>query len=364
MNSVQYKQILQIPLYAERNFIISYFHTNSNHYEMRIVAENIRKNLIYWKTIQTSINQFISKCVCRTLMTSRTIHKNIHLKTQIISSRPLERIQADTCELKGIYTESIILLNLKDHFSKFCWSYIIKNKKAKSIYHCLKDLFENKKQIPSIFHSDNGTEFKGRVIQLLEAYGLKVVHGRPKHPKSQGLIENCNKYIKKYLALNLLINVDSSKTVSSILEDIVRGYNNRKHSVTQFTPNELHTTAGLWKKGKENINNYYAKTTLHNLEKAKLMEFIALSESIHVIKASYLKKSTGAFNNHAYFNHSIARIISVECSVLKIQICWTINPILNVGGIYFVHSEICKEITKASFEAIQKAFISIYSPQV
>ena len=35
---------------------------------------------------------------------------------------------------------------------------------------------------PEMRQSDNGCEFKGAVETLLEAYGIKIKHGRPRTP--------------------------------------------------------------------------------------------------------------------------------------------------------------------------------------
>jgi transposase InsO family protein len=52
--------------------------------------------------------------------------------------------------------------------------------------------------VPRLLHTDNGGAF---VSAELEAFctrrGIKLVHGRPRHPQSQGKVENKNKTIKQ-----------------------------------------------------------------------------------------------------------------------------------------------------------------------
>ena len=50
--------------------------------------------------------------------------------------------------------------------------------------------------------ADNGSELDVR--QILNLENIKHVHGRPYHPQSQGMVENFNRYIKKYLILEYL----------------------------------------------------------------------------------------------------------------------------------------------------------------
>ncbi len=43
--------------------------------------------------------------------------------------------------------------------------------------------------VPKLVQSENGGEFQGVLEELLEREGIEIVHGRPKHPQSQGCVE-------------------------------------------------------------------------------------------------------------------------------------------------------------------------------
>ena len=61
--------------------------------------------------------------------------------------------------------------------------------------------------LPKILQADNGTEFKNQVIRnLLERWDgdCKVIHGRPRHPQSQGLVEQSNGTMGKMIAAMML----------------------------------------------------------------------------------------------------------------------------------------------------------------
>lgn len=84
-------------------------------------------------------------------------------------------------------------------FSKFCWLFPIQTKNANDIYSVLYVLFQ-RESCPDILQSDNGSEFIGNIIgKVCHDFGVRVVHGRPHHPQSQGQIENQNKVTKKHL---------------------------------------------------------------------------------------------------------------------------------------------------------------------
>ena len=45
---------------------------------------------------------------------------------------------------------------------------------------------------PAILHSDNGSEFLGETQKMAKAWtdnDMKIIHGRPRHPQSQGMVE-------------------------------------------------------------------------------------------------------------------------------------------------------------------------------
>ena len=50
---------------------------------------------------------------------------------------------------------------------------------------------------PKILQYDNGNEFKGEVIRIMESYGITLIHGCPWHPQTQGLIERTNAILKQ-----------------------------------------------------------------------------------------------------------------------------------------------------------------------
>ena len=49
------------------------------------------------------------------------------------------------------------MLNIIDHFSKYSWCYLLKNKKSENVFHYRKECF-NKIGFPEQFGTANGTE--------------------------------------------------------------------------------------------------------------------------------------------------------------------------------------------------------------
>ena len=57
---------------------------------------------------------------------------------------------------------------------------------------------------PSVLHSDNAKEFKSKTMsELCGKHNIKQVHGAPRTPSTQGLVERNNHTVKENI-LNIL----------------------------------------------------------------------------------------------------------------------------------------------------------------
>ena len=90
---------------------------------------------------------------------------------------------------------------------------------------------------PKILQSDNGTEFKGPLKILLQQYGILVINGRPRHPQSQGMVEQANGVLKEKIA-TWRSDHQTSSWVSS-LPDVIAGMNSQRSSVTGKSAYEI-----------------------------------------------------------------------------------------------------------------------------
>ena len=209
-------------------------------------------------------------CACKLIYPNKSTSKVVNKYQRIISQAPYERFQTDTADLSneiqsGIisgkvlgWTTNCVLLMVKDHFAKYLWSFLIPAKNAKSVARCLRTMF-NDGHIPKMLHSDNGGEFKGEVKKLLSEYSIKHVKGRAYNPKCQGLSENSNRYVKKYLQLGYLTNNTEIFDISSSLQEITIGYNKRTHSVTRIEPEKafFKPSKKLLLEIRQNTEKYY-----------------------------------------------------------------------------------------------------------
>ena len=92
------------------------------------------------------------------------------------------------------------ILHIRDHFSKYSCAYPLKSKESSEVAITLM-VWIGQFSPPKILQCDNGNEFKGEVLPLVKFYGITVVHGRPRHPQSQGLIEQANAVLKQKIRM-------------------------------------------------------------------------------------------------------------------------------------------------------------------
>ena len=80
----------------------------------------------------------------------------------------------------------------------FARTYPLKTKTAAEVAWHLLEIFLTF-GAPAILQSDNGKEFVASIITELKQLwpDLKIVHGRPRHPQSQGSVERSNGEVKK-----------------------------------------------------------------------------------------------------------------------------------------------------------------------
>lgn len=92
------------------------------------------------------------------------------------------------------------LLNYQDHATKYLHLRPLRTKRAAEVAIELVKIFLEF-GAPHILQSDNGREFTASVIQEIMEYwpDCRIVHGRPRHPQSQGSVERSNQDVENML---------------------------------------------------------------------------------------------------------------------------------------------------------------------
>ena len=187
------------------------------------------------------IPQHFSECFvkhCKINVENKACEKSVAAKP-IIATKFMTRVEADLIHM-GILEGEVYryVCHARDHFTKWSWAAPLKTKEAKEVAQVLRRIFLLFGP-PTVFHTDNGTEFTSQVIRDLmnDWPETRIVRGRPRHPQSQGLIEKGNSVLKGKLAKWMQRN--RSTLWSQGLDHVIYAMNTSYCRVTKFTPYEL-----------------------------------------------------------------------------------------------------------------------------
>ena len=92
------------------------------------------------------------------------------------------------------------ILHIVDHWSKFNLAFPLVNK---GVAEALEKYVFSVMGLPSTLHSDNGREFVNSVItEILNDWPgqVQLVSGRPRHPQSQGVVEQAHYTLEQMLS--------------------------------------------------------------------------------------------------------------------------------------------------------------------
>ena len=119
----------------------------------------------------------------------------------ILTKEFASRCQVDLIDMQSLPSDKHKwIMVYQDHLTKFCVLRALTSKRASEVAYHLMDIFLLM-GAPTILQSDNGSEFTSQVISELKDLwpDLTIVHGKPRHPQSQGSVERANGDIKDML---------------------------------------------------------------------------------------------------------------------------------------------------------------------
>jgi len=200
----------------------------------------------YYKGVRQMTESVLKHCT-GTCKLKKTFQISTPPPQGIRSSHVMHELQCDLINVsckKGIQSTTSCkhhykyIMVTKDCFSKFCWLSPLKSKKGAEIAEVLQFLFEEH-GAPCYLHTDNGTEFINEVVSVLcESCKVKVKHGRPYHPQSQGQVENLNRRVKICLS-NFLLKFDEDRRADiwpSLLKHVAQFINHTWHHTIKNNP--------------------------------------------------------------------------------------------------------------------------------
>uniref|UniRef100_A0A7M5XLQ3 Integrase catalytic domain-containing protein n=1 Tax=Clytia hemisphaerica TaxID=252671 RepID=A0A7M5XLQ3_9CNID len=236
--------------------------------------------------IRKCVEEFLSSCpTCQaTMQLPQMKAPPIPIRTHF----PHQRLQMDLIQMASKKKQHMILnpwrfsyiLSVKCCFSKYGWLFPLRNKKIDGVYLAVKFLCE-KEGFPEYMQSDNGKEFVGNIIkEFFKSREVKIKHGRPRHPQSQGQVENLNKTVKQQLRRILCVlpgKEEQGKLWPLLLPGIASNYNNMYHHTINDVPFRVY----------------------HNREPGQLKHCVAPEDYDWCMQAGIKSKTSGESDEHS-----------------------------------------------------------------
>ena len=159
-----------------------------------------------WKISRDSCTLFAS--CCRTCNRKKSTVRSGVVAKHIISDYYNKRGQVDLIDFQNCPDgEYKWLMNYRDHRTEYVHLRPLKSKEADAVAMELQRIFYEW-GAPQILQSDDGCEFIALVIkELLRLYKhTTIINGRPRHPQSQGRVDQANSDVKNMIQCWMIDN--------------------------------------------------------------------------------------------------------------------------------------------------------------
>ena len=169
---------------------------------------------------QHSVTNHVKKPVIKPLMANGFLK---HVEIDLIDFRKLPC----TCNATHKW-----VLPITDHFRKFTWLYPLYSKETEEVVEALEKQFYLF-SFPTILQSDNGREFKSKkMAEFCKVHKIKQVHGAPRTPTTQGLVQRNNCTVKENMKNIITEKNDEEVNWCKILSEAAYKTNIVVHSAT------------------------------------------------------------------------------------------------------------------------------------
>lgn len=257
---------------------------------------------------------------------NKPIVQNYPTRSVIVHRRD-EQWQADLLDCNYYKAENDgyrYILVVVDVFSKYAWFFKLKKKEPAEVVEAFKKIFQSGRK-PWKLQTDDGNEFKGSFLTLLEREGVEKFSSKSQFKAS--VVESLNRTLRNYLAR--LYTVTGKFNWTQHLEDLNHNYNHTPHATIGMTPVEasrkeneeivLDRLRGIWnsvEKGPirfkvgdyvrfSNIPGVFSKT---DKTPKWLYEVFTVSEVLPTYPVSYrIKDSSGEEFDSIFYNQELTK---------------------------------------------------------
>jgi len=186
-------QIVRLAAKEDVFDIVLEHHLQTHHAAGRNTWESVKTK--YCNISRKICQDFVALCTCKVNARSSTRPEGVK---PIISKTLNDRAQIDLIDMQAqVFDGYTWILHYQDHLTKFSYLRALKNKESASVACELLSIWCIQ-GAPMILQSDNGREFVSAILREVVGMweGVKIVHGRPRHPQSQGSVERANQDVE------------------------------------------------------------------------------------------------------------------------------------------------------------------------
>lgn len=226
--------LLKVVFEYEEDLILHILKTEHNPAHIGINKMVALINQKYYGISKVHITEYVKSCdACKRFNSLRTIQP-VYIND---ITRKFDRFIIDCVDLRRYTNQNdgfCWILNVIDTFTKYLWSFNLKNKTAIEVKNSLEYIFKNY-GTPLSIQADNGKEFRNNLLhEYLNNLNILVIHGRPRNPKSQGQVERVNQTVKRWLAKK--VHGTGVCRWIDFHTDIIYYYNTTIHRATGKSP--------------------------------------------------------------------------------------------------------------------------------
>ena len=179
------------------------------------------------------------------------------------------------------------ILVLVDQFTKIVYASPGKSKHAQDVLTALQDVFEyHTLSRPRILYTDNGLEFTNALVGDYLRNRVMVKHVTTKNPSIKcAIAERTNRTLKSVLVR--VADTNDGRYIDQ-LQNIVRGYNEMRHTATGFAPNTVDplnvddVRQGLYKRAEKRRIQQFGTQTWDNATRRQTAK-LAIGDWVHAL---------------------------------------------------------------------------------
>ncbi len=177
------------------------------------------------------------------------------------------------------------LLTVIDVFSKKAYAEPVLRKTAKEVAHAMNKIFHENKKHPVYLQTDAGKEFHNKFFNdLMEKNNIKFYSTHS--PLKASVVERFNRTLKNNMWKQF--SMQGTYKWINILNQLVKNYNNTKHSTIKMKPNNVS------KKNEKNILHYVYNTrsTILSKNKFNIGDVVRISKYKTIFEKGYTPNFT------------------------------------------------------------------------